>query len=425
MIIGQYVVPRQYFNWRGLDAVVVNFHGGRLQRVSAKVLPSYKMENGLDIDSSTLPKSYRRMIARKTGESFRDVAEIDEAEMMMPGDGEVLIRVLYAGINGGCETFRARGEFAFSSNIDKDTFALGAEGAGVVVAVGENNIQSDLQVGTHVTFVGGAFSEYVCAKASLCWPIPVSRPEYVAATISGTVANAALKKVAGMKKDDIVFVSAGAGATGSFAVQLAALAGCHVVTSCGNPEKAKLLREILDNINNERDKGRCRYRIIEYSKESVEDVLRTEYPEKIDIAYEGVGGAIQQAVWENLAPGGRLLVVGYISEYPHVSESSSNEFQTCLKETKQPPLPPSKDLFWKGLTVKGIENRIALGNVWPSDRNQILEAKKEVFDLLEKGNIRAVVDEKKFRNLETVPDAIEFMLSSKAIGKVICQLQEL
>ena len=35
-----------------------------------------------------------------------EVAEVIEVETMTPGEGQVLIAVQYAGINGGCETFR-------------------------------------------------------------------------------------------------------------------------------------------------------------------------------------------------------------------------------------------------------------------------------------------------------------------------------
>ena len=48
-------------------------------------------------------------------------------------------------------------------------------------------------------------------------------------------------------------------------------------------------------------------------------MLAGEFPHGIDVAYEGVGGPLRSAVLDNLAPGGRLLAVGYISEYPHTS----------------------------------------------------------------------------------------------------------
>ena len=42
-------------------------------------------------------------------------------------------------------------------------------------------------------------------------------------------------------------------------------------------------------------------------------VLAAEYPDGMDVIYEGVGGAMQRAAYASLAPGGRMLVVGYIS----------------------------------------------------------------------------------------------------------------
>lgn len=51
--------------------------------------------------------------------------------------------------------------------------------------------------------------------------------------------------------------------------------------------------------------------------QDVAEVLSKEYRHKIDIAYEGVGGPLRDAVLENLSPAGIVLAVGYISEYPH------------------------------------------------------------------------------------------------------------
>lgn len=58
------------------------------------------------------------------------------AYTLLPAQTQVLIQLHYAGINGGCETFRVRGDYAFAGNRGKCNFPLGAEGAGVVVAVG-------------------------------------------------------------------------------------------------------------------------------------------------------------------------------------------------------------------------------------------------------------------------------------------------
>ena len=58
-------------------------------------------------------------------------------------------------------------------------------------------------------------------------------------------------------------VTAAAGGTGQFAVQLAKLAGCHVIATCGGPGKAEMLRQLgLD-------------RVIDYTKEKLKVIDRT------------------------------------------------------------------------------------------------------------------------------------------------------
>ena len=68
--------------------------------------------------------------------------------------------------------------------------------------------------------------------------------------------------------------------------------------------------------------------------QDVAEVLASEYSGKIDVAYEGVGGALRDAVLANLAPNGKVLAVGYISEYPHTryapNAQMSLQFQHCM-----------------------------------------------------------------------------------------------
>ena len=70
-----------------------------------------------------------------------------------------------------------------------------------------------------------------------------------------------------LKRGDTVLVTAAAGGTGQFAVQLAAAAGCTVVATCGSAAKADLLRRL----------GAAR--VINYREERVKDVLKREYPQ--------------------------------------------------------------------------------------------------------------------------------------------------
>ena len=105
--------------------------------------------------------------------------------------------------------------------------------------------------------------------------------------------------------------------------------------------------------------------------------------------------------------------VGYISEYPHnperEAESASNELE-------------ASSLFWKSETISRGKQTI-YGNAWPKDFGAVAGCKQRVLDLHASGELVALVDEKRaFEGLESVPDAIEYMLSGEAIGKVVVRL---
>ena len=45
--------------------------------------------------------------------------------------------------------------------------------------------------------------------------------------------------------------------------------------------------------------------------------------------------------------------------------------------------------------------------------------KQQAWDMYSDGRIKALVDEKQFRGLDSIPDAVDHMLSGQAIGKVV------
>jgi len=58
--------------------------------------------------------------------------------------------------------------------------------------------------------------------------------------------------------------------------------------------------------------------------QDVRAVLDAEFPGRLDVVYEGVGGDLFRAALANLSPTGRLLSVGYISVR---SQLTKPEFQ--------------------------------------------------------------------------------------------------
>merc|ERR1711941_203281 len=114
-----------------------------------------------------------------------------------------------------------------------------------------------------------------------------------------------------------------------------------------------------------------------------------------------------QTALDNLADDGRLLQVGYISEYPHnpnaAQETSRNELSAA-------------SLFWQSQTVKRGRQTI-FGNAWPRGVPDKLAACSErVLALHAAGELVALVDTtKSFVGLKSVSDAVKHMLSGKSI----------
>jgi NADPH:quinone reductase-like Zn-dependent oxidoreductase len=115
------------------------------------------------------------------------------------------------------------------------------------------------------------FAEYAVVHSRRLLPVPAPAPEVVALLTSGLTASLALTEAGGLRlpgfgssssgggggqrqqqqqqgpeqrKQATVLVTAAAGGTGQFAVQLAKLAGCHVVATCGGASKARLLQQL-------------------------------------------------------------------------------------------------------------------------------------------------------------------------------------
>jgi NADPH-dependent curcumin reductase CurA len=75
----------------------------------------------------------------------------------------------------------------------------------------------------------------------MCTPVTQASPEAAALVLSGVTAAASLYGTAAIKPGQTVVVTAAAGGTGHFAVQLAKLAGCRVVAVCGGQVKGDRL----------------------------------------------------------------------------------------------------------------------------------------------------------------------------------------
>eukprot|EP01098_Paradermamoeba_levis_P011289 TRINITY_DN482_c0_g1_i1.p1 TRINITY_DN482_c0_g1~~TRINITY_DN482_c0_g1_i1.p1 ORF type:complete len:406 (-),score=155.09 TRINITY_DN482_c0_g1_i1:120-1235(-) len=362
---------------------------------------------------TVLPKSYRKITVTKLSHNFREATQILTVEL--PSDfsldgNEVLIKTLFVGINASDVNFTA-GKYLPGT---PPPFDAGFESVGVVVKVGDQVTKfkpGDAVMGTSY----GAFSEYQQVKSGALIPIPFPSPRFLPLLASALTASISLEEVGQMKSNEVVLVTAAAGATGLFAVQLAKQSGNHVIGTVSSDSKKKVLTDLGCD------------RVINYKKEDVNKVLKEEYPNGVDIVYESVGGDLFEICVNNLAVRGRLIVIGSISGYQDGSswtnqnQTSGNQNQTSgnqnQKQNQKPKTPLPMKLLAKSSSIRGF----FLNHYVPQWKPHLTKLIQQV----QEKKVVPVVDEtNQFYGLEDVANAIDHMFQGKNIGKVYVSLEK-
>ena len=75
-----------------------------------------------------------------------------------------------------------------------------------------------------------------------------------------------------------------------------------------------------------------------------------------------------------------------------------------------------------GTDVTSPRGQAVLGRIWPSDGKVLAGCKRRLYEMFEQGRIRAVIDPVPFSGLESIPDAIDHMLSGRSTGKVVVKI---
>lgn len=331
----------------------------------------------------TLPTHYKKLVVFEPGPDFRKVARPVETELRMPGPGEVLIRNLVAGVNAS-DPMWASGAYEFLTS----PIEIGCEAGGEVVAVGDG--VENVKVGQQVVHFGpGGYGEYLCVLATQVFAVPEVTPAVISAFIVGITASVGLKETGVLRSNETVLVTAAAGGVGSYAVQLAKLAGNHVVGTCSDDAKAVWLKELGCD------------RVINYRQEDVDAVLSREYSQGINVVFESVGRRMFDVAVEHLAVFGRLVSIGAISEYVD-----------GMNWEKVESVRPYWALQGKCSTLVGCLLTYYPQEVWRRHFAELL-------DLVAAGKLRATVDEKLFRGMESIYDAVDYLQSGMNRGKVV------
>ncbi len=221
--------------------------------------------------------------------------EVDRPE---PGPGEAVVQLAAIGVNY-VETYFRRGIYKMPV-----PFTPGAEGAGVVVAVGPE--VDAIAVGDRVGSVslGGSYAEYASAKASRLIRLPDTVPTEAAAGVllQGLTAHYLCHDSYPIGEGETCLVHAGAGGVGRLVIQMAKMRGASVIATAGGPDKVALAASAgADHVID--------YTATEFGQ-VVEELVG---PKALAAVYDGVGAATFDRGLELLRPTGTMVVFGQAS----------------------------------------------------------------------------------------------------------------
>jgi len=222
-----------------------------------------------------------------------------DAEKPKPGEGQVLVQVLAAGVtttelswyptthqkSGGARV-RAIPGHEFSGVIAE--LGLGASG----FALG------DKVYGFNDWFEEGAIAEFcLTVPTSIATkPAALSHAEAASVPISALTAWQGFFEQSKLKAGDRVLVQGGAGAVGAFAVQIAHQHGAHVIATASEKNVGLV-------------KGLGANEVIDYRTVRFEDSLRD-----VDIVFDTVGGETRERSWKVLKAGGKMISIAADAE---------------------------------------------------------------------------------------------------------------
>ncbi|KAI9913434.1 hypothetical protein PsorP6_005690 [Peronosclerospora sorghi] len=328
---------------------------------------------------------YRRLEVHTKSTNFRAATRlVEESKLPEAHAHSVVVKNYYVGINA-TDVNVTSGKYTGSL---PPPFGCGLDAVGVVVEVGKD--VSDINVGDAVAYRKlGAFAEYCEVDMAMAVKVAAPTADVLPLIVCGSSASIALEQVGEMQSNETVLVTAAAGGTGQFVVQLAKLAGNHVIGVTSSENKAAHLKTLGCD------------RVINYNAENVDEVLKNEYPNGLDLVFESVGGDLLRAAVNHVAIKGRIIAFGYISAYHGTKDTFTAS-----------ELVPH--LLFKSASLRGF--------ISIHYRHLFHPHMERLFQLIEEKKLVSGVDPQKFEGLESVADAIDYMYARQNVGKVVVKL---
>jgi hypothetical protein len=325
-----------------------------------------------------------RLARRPVGMVQRSDFEYTEAPVAEPGEGEVLVKILYISLDPAMRGWMNEGKSYIPPVGLGEVMRAGAVGR--VVASRDPGVA----VGDHVVGVLGV-QEYAIAKAkglTKVDPRLVPLPVYLGTLgMPGMTAYFGLLEIGRPKSGETVVVSGAAGAVGQVVGQIAKIKGCRVVGIAGGQEKCDYLRSIGFDA------------AIDYKHQDVKAALREHCPKGVDVYFDNVGGEILDTVLTHLAMHARIVICGAISQYNESKMKGPSNYMSLLVNRAS----------MTGMVVFDYASRYA-------------EAAREMAGWMATGQLKSREDI--VEGLETFPETLLKLFKGENTGKLVLKVAD-
>lgn len=321
-------------------------------------------------------------VVATSGPGGPDVLHLARRPLPVPGRGEVLVKVAYAGVNGP-DLMQRRGLYPPPEGASD---LLGLEVAGEVVAVGE--AVRAWQVGERLCGLtqGGGYASYCTIAQDHCLPVPkglqlaeaASLPEAYFTVWSNIFMSARLAA------REVFLVHGAAGGLGTVAVQLASAFGARVVATDHPASRLDTCKSLGAE------------RVIDYQQEDYVEVVRAEFG-GADVILDIVGGPYIQRNMKAARHDARIVQLAF-----------------ALGAKVQVDLMP---VMLKRLTYTGSTLRTRPDEFKTEVARQL---QAQVWPLIESGRIRPVVGT--VLPLSEAAQAHRLMESAGHCGKIVLKV---
>jgi NADPH2:quinone reductase len=227
-----------------------------------------------------------------------DQLRVEDMPDLVPGPGEVVLRVRAAGVNFP-DALIVQNLYQFKPT---PPFSPGGESAGEVLAVGEGVTRFKVGDAAIALTIWGGFAEQVRVREDQLFALPEGMPYEVAGALLLTYGTClhALRDRANVQAGQTVLVLGAAGGIGTATIELAKAMGARVIAAASTAEKLDLCRRLGAN--------EC----INYREQNLRDELkRLTGGQGVDVVMDPVGGDLAEQALRSMAWRGRYLVVGF------------------------------------------------------------------------------------------------------------------